>query len=55
MPNLSPSNTRKHYHLYDNKPFSGLEAAEHLAELRIRMKEMGYTVVTARGDSKVLS
>ena len=53
MPNLSPANTRKHYNLYDNKPFSGLEAAEHLAELKKRMKQIGYTVTVARGDSLV--
>lgn len=50
MPNLSPVNTRKDYSLYDNKPFSGLEAAEHLTQLKESMEKIGYHVAVSRGD-----
>ena len=51
MPNLSPKGNRKLYSLYDNKRCMGDEAAEGLALLRAEMEEIGYTVVTARGDA----
>lgn len=51
MPNLSPRENRKLYNLYDNKRCMGDEAAEGLALLRAEMEEIGYTVVTARGDT----
>ncbi len=51
MPNLSPKENRKLYSLYDNKRCMGDEAAEGLALLRAEMEEIGYTVVTARGDA----
>ena len=50
MPNLSPVNVRKKYTLYDNKICMGDEAAESLENLKIRMKAIGYEVVTDRGD-----
>lgn len=52
MPNLSPSDARAKYELYDNKASAGSEAAEGLAELRQRMEDIGYTVVVDRGDAK---
>ena len=51
MPNLSPQENRKLYSLYDNKRCMGDEAAEGLAMLREEMQEIGYTVVSARGDA----
>ena len=53
MPNLSPSANRKNYSLYDNKRCMGDEAAEGLALLKQEMNEIGYRVVTSRGDSLV--
>ncbi|MBE6891626.1 MAG: [FeFe] hydrogenase H-cluster radical SAM maturase HydE [Ruminococcaceae bacterium] len=50
MPNLSPLNVRKKYMLYDNKISTGDEAAESLNNLKLRMKSIGYEVVTDRGD-----
>lgn len=51
MPNLSPSDVRKDYSLYDNKLHTGVESAQGLDELRIRMENIGYRIVTDRGDS----
>ena len=53
MPNLSPPENRKNYSLYDNKRCMGDEAAEGLAILKREMEEIGYQVVTDRGDSLV--
>ncbi len=53
MPNLSPKENRKFYSLYDNKRCMGDEAAEGLKLLRAEMEEIGYHVVSARGDSLV--
>lgn len=50
MPNLSPESVRKKYDLYDNKLSTGAESAEHIKELKDRMKNIGYDVVIARGD-----
>ena len=50
MPNLSPMDVRKKYSLYDNKIATGDEAAESVASLRRSMKNIGYEVVTDRGD-----
>ena len=50
MPNLSPKERRKQYSLYDNKRCMGDEAAEGLALLKREMQEIGYEVVTDRGD-----
>ena len=51
MPNLSPQENRKLYSLYDNKRCMGDEAAEGLAILKEEMNEIGYTIVSARGDA----
>ena len=50
MPNLSPENVREKYLLYDNKIHTGKEAAESLDLLKESMKEIGYEIVTDRGD-----
>ncbi len=52
MPNLSPAAVREKYALYDNKLSTGAEAAESLALLKNSMEEIGYHVVTDRGDWK---
>ena len=52
MPNLSPPKVREKYTLYDNKLTTGAEAAESLRLLAKSMDEIGYRVVTARGDWK---
>ena len=52
MPNLSPSDVREKYKLYDNKACTGDEAAEGDANLCLRMKEIGYDLVCDRGDFK---
>ena len=50
MPNLSPQDTRALYSIYNNKLSTGSEAAESAAELRARMKAIGYEVPAERGD-----
>lgn len=50
MPNLSPSDVREKYKLYDNKVCTGDEAAEGDANLTLRMEEIGYALVCDRGD-----
>ncbi len=52
MPNLSPLNVRKKYDLYDNKLSSGAESSEHLKELSLRMKKIGFKIEISRGDVK---
>lgn len=52
MPNLSPVSVRKKYMLYDGKIATGQESAQCVADLRERMKEIGYEVVVSRGDAK---
>lgn len=51
MPNLSPTEVRKDYLLYDNKICTGDESAHCRHCLEMRMKSIGYQVVTDRGDS----
>lgn len=51
MPNLSPTDVRKDYLLYDNKICTGDEAAECRSCLERRMESIGYHVTVARGDS----
>ena len=52
MPNLSPSDVREKYKLYDNKICTGDEAAEGDANLALRMKQIGYDLLCAKGDYK---
>lgn len=52
MPNLSPTEHRADYSLYDNKICTGDEAAECIKCLSNRMKSIGYEIVTDRGDYK---
>ena len=52
MPNLSPSDVRQKYALYNNKISAGEEAAESVALLKESMAAVGYRVVTDRGDWK---
>lgn len=52
MPNLSPVSVRKKYELYDNKICTGEESAECKNCLQMRMKSVGYEIVTDRGDIK---
>ena len=51
MPNLSPEKNRKDYSLYDNKIYTGEEAAQSIASLRKRVESVGCQVVTDRGDA----
>jgi len=50
MPNLSPESVRELYSLYNNKAHSGSEAAEGLRILKRSMENIGYEIVTDRGD-----
>lgn len=50
MPNLSPQESRSLYSIYDNKLSTGSEAAESAADLRARLKAIGYEVPDDRGD-----
>lgn len=50
MPNLSPTDVREKYRLYDNKACSGDEAIEGDTNLKLRMKQIGYDLVCDRGD-----
>lgn len=52
MPNLSPTDVRKKYELYDNKICTGDEAAECRSCLQNRIEKIGYNIVINRGDSK---
>ncbi len=54
MPNLSPVAVRKKYELYNNKICTGEESAECRNCLSMRMKSIGYEIVTARGDIKTI-
>ena len=50
MPNLSPTDVRKKYMLYDNKICTGDEAAECRMCLQRRVESIGYTLAVSRGD-----
>jgi len=50
MPNLSPTNVRGKYLLYDNKICTGEEAAECIRCMERRVESVGYKVATVRGD-----
>jgi len=51
MPNLSPTEVRKKYELYDNKICTGEESAQCRSCLEERIKSIGYRLVVDRGDS----
>lgn len=51
MPNLSPTDVRKDYMLYDNKICIGDAAVQCRHCIEMRMESVGYEVVSARGDS----
>lgn len=53
MPNLSPSDVREKYTLYDNKLHTGGEALEGRVELEKRMRRIGYQVAVTRGDHEM--
>ena len=50
MLNLSPLSRRKDYELYDQKRYTGTEAAEGLTQLTAEMKFAGWNVISERGD-----
>lgn len=49
MPNLSPLSVRKKYELYNHKKHTGEESAQNKNRLALKMKEIGYEIVTERG------
>ncbi len=53
MPNLSPLENREKYELYNNKLISGNESAQEIENLKKSMKNIGYEIVTDRGDIKL--
>lgn len=52
MPNLSPANVRNKYTLYNNKATTGTESAQNKLELIKKMKNIGYEIISDRGDIK---
>lgn len=50
MPNLSPVERRADYSLYNNKLSVGAESAEGLENLKSRISQLGYSIVSDRGD-----
>ena len=50
MPNLSPSDVRAKYAIYENKASWGAEAAEGLAALEAELSSIGYHIDYTRGD-----
>ena len=50
MPNLSPAEIRGDYAIYDNKIFTGDEAAESKDYIISRIKNAGFDVSMSRGD-----
>ena len=52
MPNLSPSDVREKYTLYNKKAAFGSEAAEGLKLLEEQLNGIGYTISYLRGDYK---
>ena len=52
MPNLSPSDVRTKYAIYENKASWGAEAAEGLTALDEELKSIGYHIDYTRGDYK---
>lgn len=52
MPNLSPLKVRKLYTLYNDKICTGEESAQNLKDLKLRMKSIGYSIVSDIGNVK---
>lgn len=52
MPNISPSDVRKKYMLYDNKVGTDLTAELGINMLKEQMSQIGYEIVCDRGDHK---
>lgn len=52
MPNLSPTDVRKNYLLYDNKICTDHEAAECIGCLAQRIRAAGFELVVDRGDHR---
>ena len=52
MPNLSPTEVRKKYLLYDNKICTGDESAQCRADLEEKMEAIGAKLLVDRGDAK---
>ena len=50
MPNLSPSDVRAKYAIYENKASWGKEAAEGLSALETELSTIGYHIDWSRGD-----
>lgn len=50
MPNLSPTNVRTKYAIYENKAAWGTEAAEGLAALEAELQSIGYHIDYSKGD-----
>lgn len=50
MPNLTPTDARKHYDLYDNKICMDEEAAKCRLCQEERVRSVGYQIVSDRGD-----
>lgn len=50
MPNLSPSDAREKYALYNDKKATGLESAEGLRGLEAQLESIGYRISCERGD-----
>ena len=55
MPNLSPSDVRAKYAIYENKAAWGTEAAEGLTALEDELHSIGYHINYARGDFNTTS
>lgn len=53
MPNLSPAAVREKYALYDNKLCTGEESAQCRDGLNRKMRQIGYEIVTDRGDIRM--
>lgn len=53
MPNLSPTEVRSKYKLYENKIYSNEESAQSKKLLEQKVRSAGYEVVTDIGNSKL--
>ena len=51
MPNLSPLNFRKDYALYNDKAYTGDEAAESIKKISENVKKLGLEIDFSRGDN----